>query len=235
MCWYVLERYLYCLTNISHLTPEFQKYSLGIGEKAKTEENTSLFSFCCPHRHSPPLTLTSAIPLTLFTGLTPADLETTDQTGNGTTNGVGSDTETEKMEFKEEDKEETVEVTAPKRMLTTFELEGLCNLLGKLEELPAHKKCVPEGIRNPTALLDDMRVSAASDLCALHLSMKWISYNSSTKSTDWFMFLMSYHVFLLFYCSSLFWRSMPATTPSCPTLDSPLCGGPKEYVKNLFI
>ncbi|MEQ2213496.1 Lysine-specific demethylase 2A [Xenoophorus captivus] len=33
MCWYVLERYLFCLTNISHLTPEFQKYSLGIGKE----------------------------------------------------------------------------------------------------------------------------------------------------------------------------------------------------------
>lgn len=32
MCWYVLERYLYCLTNTSHLTPEFQKHSLGIGQ-----------------------------------------------------------------------------------------------------------------------------------------------------------------------------------------------------------
>lgn len=32
MCWYVLERYLYCLTNVSHLTPEFQKHSLGIGK-----------------------------------------------------------------------------------------------------------------------------------------------------------------------------------------------------------
>lgn len=31
MCWYVLERYLYSLTNTSHLTPEFQKHSLGIG------------------------------------------------------------------------------------------------------------------------------------------------------------------------------------------------------------
>lgn len=130
------------------------------------------------HRHTPPLTLTSTIPLAVFTGLTPADLETTDQTigGNGTTNGVGSDTETEKTEFKEEDKEEAVEVAAPKHVLTTFELEGLCNLLGKLEELPAHKKCVPEGIRNPTALLDDMRVSAASFPCALHLSMnsQWL-------------------------------------------------------------
>ncbi|XP_068181762.1 lysine-specific demethylase 2A isoform X1 [Antennarius striatus] len=123
MCWYVLERYLYCLTNISHLTPEFQKYSLGIG-------------------------------------LTPADLETSDHTGLGTSNGVNSDTENERVKFKEEEgpEQDEAQVTTPKHVLTTFELEGLCNLLGKLEELPAHKKCVPAGIRNASALLDDMRV-----------------------------------------------------------------------------
>uniref|UniRef100_A0A673N6H4 [histone H3]-dimethyl-L-lysine(36) demethylase n=1 Tax=Sinocyclocheilus rhinocerous TaxID=307959 RepID=A0A673N6H4_9TELE len=32
MCWYVLERYLYSMTNTSHLIPEFQKHSLGIGQ-----------------------------------------------------------------------------------------------------------------------------------------------------------------------------------------------------------
>lgn len=42
--------------------------------------------------------------------------------------------------------------------LTPLELEGLWNLLGKLEELPAHKKCVPAGIRNAPALLHDIRV-----------------------------------------------------------------------------
>lgn len=31
MCWYVLERYVYSLTNTSYLIPEFQKHSLGIG------------------------------------------------------------------------------------------------------------------------------------------------------------------------------------------------------------
>uniref|UniRef100_A0A8C1BBT9 [histone H3]-dimethyl-L-lysine(36) demethylase n=1 Tax=Cyprinus carpio carpio TaxID=630221 RepID=A0A8C1BBT9_CYPCA len=32
MCWYVLERYLYSMTNTSYLIPEFQKYSLGIAQ-----------------------------------------------------------------------------------------------------------------------------------------------------------------------------------------------------------
>ncbi|XP_056295326.1 lysine-specific demethylase 2A [Pseudoliparis swirei] len=121
MCWYVLERYLYCQTNISHLTPEFQKYSLGIG-------------------------------------LTQTDIETNDQTKNGTANGVER---TEIMEIvvkKEEvEEQETVEDAKPQHMLTPFELEGLWNLLGKLEELSDQKKCVPEGILNAAALLEDMR------------------------------------------------------------------------------
>lgn len=125
MCWYVLERYLYCLTNVSHLTPEFQKYSLGIG-------------------------------------LTRADLETSEHTGNGTSNGFDSDTEIVEMEVKKEEVEEVKEEQAaeditPQHVLTPFELEGLWNLIGKLEELPTHKKCVPAGIRNAAALLEDMR------------------------------------------------------------------------------
>uniref|UniRef100_A0AAX7VAL9 [histone H3]-dimethyl-L-lysine(36) demethylase n=1 Tax=Astatotilapia calliptera TaxID=8154 RepID=A0AAX7VAL9_ASTCA len=100
MCWYVLERYLYCLTDISHLTPEFKKYSLGIG-KDKYED----------------------------------------------------------IKIKEEDAEEEkpIQVSKPRPVLTPFELEGLWNLLGKLEELPSHKKCVPEGIANAAGLLEDMR------------------------------------------------------------------------------
>ncbi|XP_041653500.1 lysine-specific demethylase 2A [Cheilinus undulatus] len=127
MCWYVLERYLYCLTNISHLTAEFQKYSLGIG-------------------------------------LTQADMESIDYIRNGTSNGVDSDAENEdQFEIKvkddyEEDEEKPAHVYKPQHPLTPFELEGLWNLLGKLEELPAHKKCVPAGIRNAAGLLKDMRI-----------------------------------------------------------------------------
>lgn len=47
--------------------------------------------------------------------------------------------------------------TKLKRVLTPLELEGLWNLLGKLEELPDHKKCVPAGIGDAAALLEDMR------------------------------------------------------------------------------
>uniref|UniRef100_A0A674PHW3 [histone H3]-dimethyl-L-lysine(36) demethylase n=1 Tax=Takifugu rubripes TaxID=31033 RepID=A0A674PHW3_TAKRU len=103
MCWYVLERYLYCLTNVSHYTPEFQKYSLGLGKN------------CCL------------------------------------------------VHVKKE--EEATAVNKPKHVLTNFEMEGLWNLLGKLEELPDHKKCVPDGIRDPSALLNNIK--AVLKQCAL--------------------------------------------------------------------
>ncbi|XP_036373203.1 lysine (K)-specific demethylase 2Aa isoform X2 [Megalops cyprinoides] len=114
MCWYVLERYLYSLTNTSHLTPEFQKHSLGIG--LKRDPST------CP-----------------------------DKTLNGHVK--------EEEEEEEEDEEVSRGPAEPgvKVHLTPFELEGLWNLLGKLESLPSHKKCVPAGIHNAPALLHDIR------------------------------------------------------------------------------
>uniref|UniRef100_A0AAR2JCR0 [histone H3]-dimethyl-L-lysine(36) demethylase n=1 Tax=Pygocentrus nattereri TaxID=42514 RepID=A0AAR2JCR0_PYGNA len=107
MCWYVLERYLYSLTNTSYLIPEFQKHSLCIGLKREASNCDAL---------------------------------------NG--------------HAKEE--EELYAPSPPSRPgvkvhLTPFELEGLWNLLGKLESLPSHKKCVPAGIHNAPALLHDIR------------------------------------------------------------------------------
>uniref|UniRef100_A0A3P8XB26 [histone H3]-dimethyl-L-lysine(36) demethylase n=1 Tax=Esox lucius TaxID=8010 RepID=A0A3P8XB26_ESOLU len=131
MCWYVLERYLYCLTNTSHLTPEFQKHSLGIGE-CKLNGNLRNGS---------------------------SEEVKVDEVGEG------DDELKEKGEVpvKAEESEEECPVAAKPGLrvsLTPLELEGLWNLLGKLEELPAHKKCVPAGIRNAPALLHDIRVSA---------------------------------------------------------------------------
>uniref|UniRef100_A0A672JWV2 [histone H3]-dimethyl-L-lysine(36) demethylase n=1 Tax=Sinocyclocheilus grahami TaxID=75366 RepID=A0A672JWV2_SINGR len=121
MCWYVLERYLYCLTNISHLTPEFQKHSLGIGQ-------------CTNHK--------------------------CDVIKQGGFNGQEENIVEEEEEMvKEEPEEEAASPARPgvKVHLTPLELEGLWELLHKLEELPAHKKCVPAGIRNAPALLSDIR------------------------------------------------------------------------------
>lgn len=89
-------------------------------------------------------------------------MENIDSNKNGTSNGVDSDTENKEIKeeaVKEQDEEEAKETEA-QHLLTPFELEGLWNLLGKLEGLPEQKKCVPVGILNPDALLDDMKVRA---------------------------------------------------------------------------
>lgn len=68
-----------------------------------------------------------------------------------------------KEEGNEEEEEEEAAPSPPARPgvkthLTPLELEGLWQLLHKLEALPTHKKCVPAGIRNAPALLGDIRV-----------------------------------------------------------------------------
>uniref|UniRef100_A0A674BSW3 [histone H3]-dimethyl-L-lysine(36) demethylase n=1 Tax=Salmo trutta TaxID=8032 RepID=A0A674BSW3_SALTR len=131
MCWYVLERYLYCLTNTSHLTPEFQKHSLGVGECTHTR--TTIYIF---------LSLIS------------------NKDGDDDEEGKEEERESKvKMEESDEDVSPSPGATklGVRVNLTPLELEGLWNLLGKLEELPAHKKCVPAGIRNAPALLHDIR------------------------------------------------------------------------------
>uniref|UniRef100_A0A4W6FAT3 [histone H3]-dimethyl-L-lysine(36) demethylase n=1 Tax=Lates calcarifer TaxID=8187 RepID=A0A4W6FAT3_LATCA len=111
MCWYVLERYVFSLTKISYLTPEFQKHSLGIGLK------------------KPP-------------GPDPASEQVKEEVG-GSSDGEASEQQSDK--------------SAAKVHLTPLELEGLWNLLGKLETLPSNKKCVPAGIHNAPALITHIK------------------------------------------------------------------------------
>uniref|UniRef100_A0A3B4D8U3 [histone H3]-dimethyl-L-lysine(36) demethylase n=2 Tax=Pygocentrus nattereri TaxID=42514 RepID=A0A3B4D8U3_PYGNA len=131
MCWYVLERYLYCLTNTSHLTPEFQKHSLGIGLKKEDYINPNKL-----------------------------DGHTEDKQKEEEGEGQEEEENDVNKDIKEENEEEAPSPPAcpgVKVHLTPLELEGLWQLLHKLEELPAHKKCVPTGIRNAPALLSDIR------------------------------------------------------------------------------
>ncbi|KAL2077852.1 hypothetical protein ACEWY4_027356 [Coilia grayii] len=128
MCWYVLERYLYCLTNVSHLTPEFQKHSLGVGLKREDfrdeqKENGD--------------------------GKTKSDEDKE--------SGAKEEKDEEEDDEEEEAAVSSPAQLGVKVHLTPLELEGLWHLLRKLEELPSHKKCVPAGIRNAPALLSDIR------------------------------------------------------------------------------
>ncbi|XP_028309141.1 lysine (K)-specific demethylase 2Aa isoform X2 [Gouania willdenowi] len=103
MGWYVLDRYVFSLTNTSYLTPEFQKHSLGIGLKKPPDSG---------------------------------QIRAVEDVDDGD---------------KESDK------PPGKVHLTPLELEGLWNLVGKLESLPSNKKCVPAGIHNAPALITHIK------------------------------------------------------------------------------
>uniref|UniRef100_A0A673BKR1 [histone H3]-dimethyl-L-lysine(36) demethylase n=1 Tax=Sphaeramia orbicularis TaxID=375764 RepID=A0A673BKR1_9TELE len=130
MCWYVLERYIFSLTKTSYLTPEFQKYSL----EQMNDWLVCVFSYrkiAC-----------------LYSGLKkPPNV---DPSSEQVKEGSSSDEDTEQQSDK----------PGAKVHLTPFELEGLWNLLGKLETLPSNKKCVPAGIHNAPALTTHIRVGA---------------------------------------------------------------------------
>lgn len=78
----------------------------------------------------------------------------------------------ESSEDEEEDEEEELEEEQPdkpaaKVHLTPLELEGIWNLLGKLEDLPPNKKCIPSGIQNSQALVSHIKV-----MCVCVLAIK---------------------------------------------------------------
>lgn len=70
----------------------------------------------------------------------------------------GSEQEEEEGCSDEKAVDQLSDKAAPKVHLTPLELEGLWNLLGKLELLPSNKKCVPVGIQNASALLTHVKV-----------------------------------------------------------------------------
>lgn len=96
----------------------------------------------------------------LLSGLAPTDLENSDQSGSIAPDGVDAEAGGVVVSEDVKKEEEAAAVNKPKHVLTNFEMEGLWNLLGKLEELPDHKKCVPDGIRDPSALLNNIKVGA---------------------------------------------------------------------------
>ncbi|XP_062284004.1 lysine (K)-specific demethylase 2Aa isoform X1 [Scomber scombrus] len=81
--------------------------------------------------------------------------------GIGLKKPSSSDPVSEQVKEEEEDvsDEDASEPDKPvvKVNLTPLELEGLWNLLGKLEALPSNKKCVPAGIHNAPALITHIK------------------------------------------------------------------------------
>lgn len=66
--------------------------------------------------------------------------------------------EDEESSEEEDVQEEHSDKPTVKVHLTPLELEGLWNLLGKLEDLPTNKKCIPSGIHNYQALVSHIKV-----------------------------------------------------------------------------
>uniref|UniRef100_A0AAX7V371 Lysine-specific demethylase 2B n=1 Tax=Astatotilapia calliptera TaxID=8154 RepID=A0AAX7V371_ASTCA len=134
ICWYVLERYLHCLTKRSYFSQEIRKESMG--EKS---------------------------------AFIPADFETKSKTESPSSDSRSQDMNEDScgthVRDEQGEKLERVPQDGPctpdngkGQHLKAFELNGLRTLIEKLESLPENRKCIPMGIENPQALLDDLKV-----------------------------------------------------------------------------
>ncbi|XP_066545217.1 lysine (K)-specific demethylase 2Bb isoform X2 [Amia ocellicauda] len=195
MCWYVLERYVYCLTKRSHLIKEFQRESMLIdeerklstesfssdsrldmdedssevqlkeerGEGAEKGARSSLDDSCSPAAAAaaaatapeakdkrPRAAAAAAAPATSARHLKHALSNDSDDSSKSTA---------APLDYPKTPSGSPVSEPSNKwTHLTEFELKGLKALVEKLESLPENKKCVPEGIEDPQALLEDMKV-----------------------------------------------------------------------------
>uniref|UniRef100_A0A8C9Z0D5 Lysine-specific demethylase 2B n=1 Tax=Sander lucioperca TaxID=283035 RepID=A0A8C9Z0D5_SANLU len=167
ICWYVLERYLHCLTKRSYLSQEIRKepVQMDYDTKANTESLSSdsrsqdMNEDSCetqvrdgsgekPERAaqdgpcSPDNRRGQHLKAVLC-------VDSEDSCNPGSTS----------LEFPQTPSDSPAS-ESPNRWthLTEFELSGLRTLVEKLESLPENKKCVPVGIENPQALLEDIKV-----------------------------------------------------------------------------
>nr|XP_060641943.1 lysine-specific demethylase 2B isoform X3 [Anolis sagrei ordinatus] len=181
MCWYVLERYVFCVAQRSHLSKEYQKESMFID----TTRKHSLDSFssdscadmddelCDIHtqekEESPEKNPKASVDGASSPNSTHSEgREIPGKKPKATAGGrclkrTLSNASDESVKSTPADYPKTptgspaAEVSAKWTHLTEFELKGLKALVEKLESLPENKKCVPEGIEDPQALLEDMK------------------------------------------------------------------------------
>ncbi|CAG5867425.1 unnamed protein product [Menidia menidia] len=164
ICWYVLERYLHCLTKRSYLTQEIRRECVDYESKAKTESPSS-------DSRSQDINEDSC-------GTQIRDYQgehterVTEESPNSPDNMKGPflkaalsvDSEdscnpcSTTLDFPKTPSDSPASESPGKwTHLTEFELVGLRTLVEKLESLPENKKCVPMQIENPKALLEDMK------------------------------------------------------------------------------
>uniref|UniRef100_A0A9J7XZC6 [histone H3]-dimethyl-L-lysine(36) demethylase n=1 Tax=Cyprinus carpio carpio TaxID=630221 RepID=A0A9J7XZC6_CYPCA len=142
MCWYVLERYVNCLTRRSYMSLEF-------GMKP--------FSDCLGHLEKG---LSGEEKVKRTEGMTqPSSAVPPYQTFKSPANDSEDSFKSLPSECpKTPSGSPGMEHSSKWTHLTEFELSGLKALVEKLESLPETKRCVPEGIEDPQALLDDVKV-----------------------------------------------------------------------------
>ncbi|XP_077318101.1 lysine-specific demethylase 2B isoform X1 [Lithobates pipiens] len=182
MCWYVLERYVCTLTNRCYLNKEYQKESM-LFESTGRPSIDSLSSdswlemeeeSCDAHTldekddHGEKISKLSGDE-SLTPNSTQSDgKESAEKKQKATLmhylkRTLSNDSDESSRSVVHSDFPKTpsespsTEVTSRWTHLTEFELKGLKALVEKLESLPENKKCVPDGIENPHALLEDMK------------------------------------------------------------------------------
>uniref|UniRef100_A0A8D0GXZ0 Uncharacterized protein n=1 Tax=Sphenodon punctatus TaxID=8508 RepID=A0A8D0GXZ0_SPHPU len=182
MCWYVLERYVSCVTHRCHLSKEYQRESMLIdATRKRSVDSFSSDSWldmdeesCDAHpreekddnleKNPKPLADGSSSPNSTHSeGKEVAGRKQKATVmrylkrtlSNESDDSVKSATPTDYP--KTPTGSPATEVSTKWTHLTEFELKGLKALVEKLESLPENKKCVPEGIEDPQALLEDMK------------------------------------------------------------------------------
>ncbi|XP_076778906.1 lysine-specific demethylase 2B isoform X5 [Arvicanthis niloticus] len=189
MCWYVLERYVYCVTQRSYLTQEYQRELMLIDaprknsvdgfssdswlemeeesceqqpqeeEEDKEEEGDGADKTPKPPTDgptSPTSTLSEDLDSTGKKPKAPAMRFLKRTLSNESEESVKSTAMP--IDYpKTPTGSPATEVSTKWTHLTEFELKGLKALVEKLESLPENKKCVPEGIEDPQALLEGVK------------------------------------------------------------------------------
>ncbi|NWH95522.1 KDM2A demethylase, partial [Aegithalos caudatus] len=173
MCWYVLERYVYCITSRSHLTKDFQKESLSMDMELSSSDSANMEEEeeeeddedGTGKESRRPMTRKSIVSSPIANG---ADMDC-DELGKSCRSSLPALKKTPSMDSSDSSRGSqngqawepsggSPRKSSRKVHLTQFELEGLRCLVDKLESLPLHKKCVPTGIEDEDALIADVKL-----------------------------------------------------------------------------
>ncbi|XP_052551668.1 lysine-specific demethylase 2A isoform X1 [Tympanuchus pallidicinctus] len=170
MCWYVLERYVYCITSRSHLTKDFQKESLSMdmelssSDSINMEEEEEEEEDAAGKEPRRPITRRSVLTSPVANG---ANVDY-DELGRSCRSSLPALKKSPSVDSSDSSRGSQngqaweLHGGSPRKSrrvhLTQFELEGLRCLVDKLESLPLHKKCVPTGIEDEDALIADVKL-----------------------------------------------------------------------------